>query len=93
MGASGRWTGNAGSVSGVPGRAVPLGVLAQRANPLRGAVKPGTEPGLEATAYFGPEMGATASGVHAMIVEMDAETLRPTILRKLRRYGTATTMC
>jgi CO/xanthine dehydrogenase Mo-binding subunit len=69
------------SIVGVPERSITLGLLAQRANPLRGAVKPGTEPGLEATAYFGPEMGATASGVHAMILEMDSETLRPTILR------------
>ncbi|MCB0062581.1 MAG: xanthine dehydrogenase family protein molybdopterin-binding subunit, partial [Caldilineaceae bacterium] len=35
----------------------------------------GTEPGLEATDYFGPERGATASGVHAMIVEVDPETM------------------
>ncbi len=69
------------SIAGVPGRAIPLGRLAQMANPLRGAVRPGTEPGLEATSYFGPEMGATASGVHAMVIEMDAETLRPEILR------------
>ena len=41
---------------------------------MRGAVKPGTEPGLEATEYFGPERGATASGVHAMIVKVDPET-------------------
>lgn len=61
-------------VRGVPVRAIPLGQLAQAANPLRGAVKPGTEPGLEATNYFGPEMGATASGVQAMIVEVDPET-------------------
>jgi CO/xanthine dehydrogenase Mo-binding subunit len=52
-----------------------LGELAQKANPLRGAVKPGTEPGLEATDYFGPPMGATASGAHAMIVEVDPDTL------------------
>src|SRR5205807_6200830 len=42
--------------------------------PLRGAVKPGTEPGLEATAYFGPSMQATAYGAHAMILEVDPET-------------------
>jgi CO/xanthine dehydrogenase Mo-binding subunit len=42
---------------------------------MRGAVKPGTEPGLEATSYFGPERGATASGVHAMIVALDPETM------------------
>jgi len=53
-----------------------IGELAALANPLRGAVKPGTEPGLEHTDYFGPEMGATSAGVHAMIVEVDAETLQ-----------------
>lgn len=63
-------------VKGVPDRSIPLGELAKKANPLRGAVKPGTEPGLEATNYFGPERGATASGVHAMIVEVDPETMQ-----------------
>jgi len=42
---------------------------------MRGAVKPDTEPGLEATRYFGPEKGATAYGAHAMIVEVDPETM------------------
>ena len=58
-----------------------LGELARRANPLRGAVTPGTEPGLEATAYFGPDRGNAASGVHAMIVEVDAETAAVAIKR------------
>ena len=62
-------------VKGSPHTAIKLGDLARRANPMRGAVKPGTEPGLEATDYFGPERGATASGVHAMIVEVDPETM------------------
>ena len=53
---------------------IPLGDLARQANPMRGAVEPGTEPGLEATSYFGPEIGTTASGAHAMIVEVDPET-------------------
>ena len=57
------------------GRSMSLADLAVKANPLRGAVKPGTEPGLEATMYFGPERGATASGVHAMIVEVDPELM------------------
>jgi aerobic carbon-monoxide dehydrogenase large subunit len=60
--------------AGNPSRAIGLGELARRANPLRGAVRPGTEPGLEATAYFGPDRGSTASGVHAMEVEVDPET-------------------
>jgi carbon-monoxide dehydrogenase large subunit len=68
-------------VIGSPDRAIPLGQLAQEANPMRGAVQPGTEPGLEATNYFGPEYGATANGVHAMIVEVDPETLKVDILK------------
>lgn len=61
-------------IKGVPESAIALGVLAAAANPTRGAVKPGTEPGLEATEYFGPEMGATASGIHVMVVEVDPRT-------------------
>jgi aerobic carbon-monoxide dehydrogenase large subunit len=63
-------------------RGVSLGELAGKANPLRGAVRPGTEPGLESTAYFGPDRGSTASGVHAMIVEVDPETA----MVEIRRY-------
>src|SRR6516165_6600051 len=67
------------AIAGVPGKAVRLGELALKANPMRGAVRPGTEPGLESTQYFGPPKGATASGVHAMIVEVDPETFALTI--------------
>jgi carbon-monoxide dehydrogenase large subunit len=59
-----------------PDRSISLGELARVANPMRGAVKPGTEPGLEATRYFGPYRGATASGCHACILEVDAETFQ-----------------
>ncbi len=65
-----------------PDKNISLGELAKLANPLRGAVKPGTEPGLEATAYFGPERGSTANGAHAMIVEVDVETM----MVKIKRY-------
>lgn len=68
-------------VRGVPDRGIGLGELAVKANPMRGAVRPGTEPGLEATDYFGPERGATAFGVHAMVVEVDPETLAVDIRR------------
>jgi carbon-monoxide dehydrogenase large subunit len=68
-------------IKGAPSTAIKLGDLARRANPLRGAVKPGSEPGLEATDYFGPERGATASGVHAMILEVDTETMMVEIKR------------
>ena len=63
-------------VADVPRMSISLGDLAGKANPTRGAVKPGTEPGLEATNYFGPERGATASGIHAMILEVDPDTLQ-----------------
>jgi aerobic carbon-monoxide dehydrogenase large subunit len=69
------------SIVGVPGRAIKLGELAGKANPLRGAVRPGTEPGLESTQYFGPPRGATASGVHAMIVEVDPQTFMLEVLK------------
>jgi CO/xanthine dehydrogenase Mo-binding subunit len=58
-----------------------LGELAKKANPLRGAVEPGSEPGLEATRYFGPKSGTTASGAHAVIVEVDPETMMVEIKR------------
>jgi len=63
-------------VQDMPRLSISLGELAGKANPMRGAVKPGTEPGLEATNYFGPERGATASGIHAMIVEVDPDTMQ-----------------
>jgi aerobic carbon-monoxide dehydrogenase large subunit len=66
---------------GRPEHRIALADLARLANPLRGAVTPGTEPGLEATAYFGPDRGSTASGVHAMVVEVDPETAMVRILR------------
>jgi carbon-monoxide dehydrogenase large subunit len=69
-------------VRGAPDRRVSLAELAVLANPLRGAVQPGTEPGLEASAYFGPEMGATAFGAHAMVVEVDPDTFN----LKIHRY-------
>jgi aerobic carbon-monoxide dehydrogenase large subunit len=69
------------SIVGIPEKFVKLGDLASRANPMRGAVEPDTEPGLEATRYFGPKMGATANGVHAMIVEMDPDTFELKILK------------
>ena len=54
------------------------------ANPFRGAVEPGTEPGLESTKYFGPAYGATAFGVHGMILEVDPETM----MIKIHKYVT-----
>jgi CO/xanthine dehydrogenase Mo-binding subunit len=64
-----------------PAKGISLGELARKANPLRGAVAPGTEPGLEATAYFGPDRGNAANGVHAVIVEVDPETAAVSVRR------------
>jgi CO/xanthine dehydrogenase Mo-binding subunit len=64
-----------------PARGFSLAELAVHANPLRGAVRAGTEPGLEATSYFGAERGSTASGVHALILEVDPETAMVSIKR------------
>ena len=68
-------------VAGSPDSRISLGRLASQANPLRGAVTAGVEPGLEATAYFGPDRGSTANGVHAMIVEVDRDTATVQIKR------------
>src|SRR3990172_5369472 len=68
-------------VADIPYLSISLGELASLANPIRGAVEPGTEPGLEATAYFGPKYGGTAFGTHAMILEVDAETMMVEIKR------------
>ena len=70
-------------VADIPKKSISLGELAALANPLRGAVEPGTEPGLEATDYYGPQFGATASGCHAMILEVDPETM----MVKIKRYA------
>jgi aerobic carbon-monoxide dehydrogenase large subunit len=71
-------------VADIPDKSISLAELAALANPLRGAVEPGTEPGLEATAYFGPRYGATAFGAHAMILEVDPETM----MIEIKRYVT-----
>jgi carbon-monoxide dehydrogenase large subunit len=71
-------------VADLPEQSISLGELAVLANPLRGAVEPGTEPGLESTDYFGPQYGATANGTHAMILEVDPETM----MIEIKRYVT-----
>ncbi|HVS03833.1 MAG TPA: xanthine dehydrogenase family protein molybdopterin-binding subunit [Thermoanaerobaculia bacterium] len=73
--------GGAVRVTGDPQRALPLGELAAKANPMRGGVKPGTEPGLESTRYFGPQRGATASGCHACTLEVDPETMQVAVTK------------
>jgi carbon-monoxide dehydrogenase large subunit len=72
-------------VADIPEQSISLGELAVLANPLRGAVEPGTEPGLEATDYYGPQYGATAHGAHAVILEVDPETM----MIEIKRYVTA----
>jgi carbon-monoxide dehydrogenase large subunit len=79
-------------VADVPRQSISLGELAVRANPLRGAVEPGSEPGLEATDYFGPQYGATAFGVVAMIVEVDPETMLVEIKRVVVAHDCGTVL-
>ncbi|MFN2281791.1 MAG: xanthine dehydrogenase family protein molybdopterin-binding subunit, partial [Anaerolineales bacterium] len=69
-------------VADLPDKSISLGELAILANPFRGAVEPGTEPGLESTKYFGPAYGATAFGIHGMILEVDPETM----MIKIHKY-------
>lgn len=68
-------------VADLPGKSISLGNLASRSNPTRGVVEPGVEPGLEATAYYGPPYGATGQGAVAMILEVDPETFEVKIQR------------
>ena len=69
-------------VRGVPARALPLGEVAQAANPLRFAMPEAWEgPGLEAVRYFAPPQGTFSNGVHACVVEVDLETAMLTISR------------
>lgn len=68
-------------VADIPEKSIPLGDLATRANPMRGVMEPGMEPGLEAVAYYGPPYGATGAGCMAMIVNVDPETMAVKIER------------
>lgn len=64
-------------------QSIGLGELAVMANPMRGAVDGQMEPGLEATRYYGPKIGTTASGVHAAQVEVDLDTCTVEVKRYL----------
>ena len=79
-------------VADIPSRCISLAELAVKANPSRGAVEPGTEPGLEATAYFGPPYGATAYGCCAMIVEVDPDTFNARIQRLVMAHDCGTVL-
>ncbi len=79
-------------VADLPEQAISLAELAIKANPMRGSVEPGTEPGLESTQYFGPQYGATASGAAAMIVEVDVETMLVHIQRFVMSHDCGTVL-
>jgi len=79
-------------VADIPEQAISLGELAVLANPLRGAVEPGTEPGLESTDYFGPKTCATAFGTMGMIVEVDPETMLVEIKRLVIAHDCGTVL-
>lgn len=63
-------------VSDIPSRSISLGDIALRSNPQRGTMEPGTDPGLEAVAYYGPPYGVTGMGAMGLIVEVDPETMQ-----------------
>lgn len=68
-------------VADIPDQFISLGDLAMRANPTRGTVEEGMEPGLEAASYYGPPHGATGFGCLGMILDVDVETAKPKITR------------
>jgi len=68
-------------VADIPSKSITLGDLAVWANPMRGVMEPGMEPGLEAVAYYGPPYGATGAGCMVMIVDVDPETMAVKIER------------
>jgi aerobic carbon-monoxide dehydrogenase large subunit len=63
-------------VADLPEKSITLGELAKKSAPTRGTMEPGTEPGLEAVAYYGPPYGATGQGAMVMMVEVDPETFK-----------------
>lgn len=68
-------------IADLPEKSISLGELAMKANPTRGTVEEGMEPGLEAAAYYGPPHGATGFGCLGMIIDVDVETCKPKIER------------
>jgi len=69
------------SIVGVPGKFVKLGDLAGQANPMRGRSSRALSRGWNPRNISDPKWGATANGVHAMIVEMDPQTFDLKILK------------
>jgi carbon-monoxide dehydrogenase large subunit len=67
-------------VKGAPDRVISLGEIARRLQP--GPGRPGAETaGLEEEAYFEPSTVTYASGVHAVVLEIDTETGQVGLLR------------
>ncbi len=79
-------------IADIPSQFITLGDLANRANPMRGTIEPGVEPGLEAVAYYGPPYGATGAGCMAMILDVDAETMAVKIERLAIVHDCGTTI-
>jgi aerobic carbon-monoxide dehydrogenase large subunit len=62
-------------------RGLALGEVARLANPLRGTLQFGGEPGLEATRFFSPQQSTFPSGAHGAVAEVDPATGQVRILR------------
>jgi carbon-monoxide dehydrogenase large subunit len=72
-------------VRGVADRALSLREVARAASVTR-ALAAGTEPGLEALHYYGQDTMTYGHGLHLAVVEVDAETGVPRILRYVVAY-------
>ncbi len=55
--------------------------FAAPADPTQAPIAPGERPGLEETEYYSPERSTFANGMHAVVVETDADTAEIKVLR------------
>jgi carbon-monoxide dehydrogenase large subunit len=76
-----RWRDGEACVAGAPHRRIALAALARAAASARGPRLSPDGPGLEATYYFSPEDVTYGQGAHAVVVEVDAETLHVRLIR------------
>lgn len=70
------------AVRGVPGRALTVADVANRAyRPASGTLPPGVDPALEATQHYDPPPATFSHGTHVAVVDVDAETGQVEIIR------------
>jgi carbon-monoxide dehydrogenase large subunit len=69
------------SVRGMPGRSVTLREIAKAAYSGVRKLPKGMEPGLEVTRFYDPYYGTASNATHAIVVEVDRDTLAVNLLR------------